>query len=96
MHARKRRGFLFWFAIALICYAMHVIMDSATQSRGVMVAWPVSDQRYLLPFAIFYGLRWTDGVFSLRHLWTVFTELLFAASVFGLLQYWPRRTRAQA
>jgi membrane-bound metal-dependent hydrolase YbcI (DUF457 family) len=92
----NRRGFLYWFAIALICYSLHIFMDSATFSRGVMAFWPLTDQRFLLPVTIFYGLHWSNGLFSIRHLWTLFTELLFAGLVFVLLHRWPRRAKVQA
>jgi membrane-bound metal-dependent hydrolase YbcI (DUF457 family) len=71
----------FWqvFLLAVFCYGFHVTMDWATVSRGVMAFWPLTSERYLAPVALFYGLHWSDGWLSLRHLWTVLTELLFAA-----------------
>ncbi|MFO7635063.1 MAG: metal-dependent hydrolase [Caldilinea sp.] len=92
----KRGQFFYWFSVALVCYSMHIAMDAATFSRGVMAFWPLTDERYLLPITAFYGLHWSNGLFSIRHLWTLFTELLFVALVVVLLHRWPRRAKAQA
>jgi hypothetical protein len=61
-------------------------MDAATVSRGVMALWPLTETRFLAPVTIFYGLHWSDGWISIRHLWTLLTELLFAGLLFGLLR----------
>ena len=42
---RQRSGFKFWFALTLVCYESHVLMDFLTIGRGVMLAWPFSDSR---------------------------------------------------
>jgi inner membrane protein len=73
----SRSEFPNWFAIALACYEMHVIMDFFTIGRGVMLFWPFSSQRFSSPVKLFYGLHWSDGWWSLRHIWTLFTELGF-------------------
>lgn len=77
----RQQEFRFWFIFALICYTLHVLMDAATVGRGVMAFWPITDQRFLLPALLFYGLHWSDGWLSSRHLWTAVTELAFAALV---------------
>ncbi|MDX1521057.1 MAG: metal-dependent hydrolase [Anaerolineae bacterium] len=79
MWGKERSGFGFWFAIALFGYEAHVLMDSATVGRGVMAFWPFTSERFASPLIIFYGLHWSEGWFSIRHLWTVLTELAFAA-----------------
>jgi membrane-bound metal-dependent hydrolase YbcI (DUF457 family) len=40
--ARRPPGFRFWFLLAVSCYTAHVLMDSATNGRGVMAIWPLS------------------------------------------------------
>ena len=75
--ARFRDGFL----AALICYELHVVMDFFTVGRGVMALWPLTADRYEAPFKLFYGLHWSEGWLSVRHAWTVSTELLFLALV---------------
>ena len=70
-----------WFLLALVCYQTHVVMDFFTVGRGVMLLWPWTDARFQPPFELFYGLRWSDGPISHRHLWTLLTESAFAAVV---------------
>jgi membrane-bound metal-dependent hydrolase YbcI (DUF457 family) len=79
MYLRQRQGFVYWFFLALLSYDSHVLMDSATISRGVMAIWPFRMERYLLPFRLFYGFHWSDGLLSVRHIWTFLSEGIFAA-----------------
>jgi hypothetical protein len=75
---RQRSGFKLWFGITLLCYWLHVLMDFFTIGRGVMLFWPFSLKRYVSPLKLFYGFHYSEGWFSLRHLWTLVTELGFA------------------
>lgn len=84
-----------WFLLALVCYELHVLMDFFTIGRGVMLLWPWTEARFSPPFEIFYGLRWSDGLISVRHLWTLFTETLFGA-VMVTLAWLATRHRARA
>jgi membrane-bound metal-dependent hydrolase YbcI (DUF457 family) len=77
--------------LALVCYQIHVLMDFLTIGRGVMLLWPLSSERFAPPFYLFYGLRWSDGVFSSRHFITVFSELGSAAVLFVALWLHSRR-----
>jgi inner membrane protein len=86
---RFRHSFGTWFVIALLAYETHIIMDFFTIGRGVMLFWPFSYVRYSSPVLVFYGLHWSDGVFSLRHLWTLFTELVFFAFIYTILRFIP-------
>ena len=85
MQWRERKGFFYWLMLALLSYEAHVLMDSATISRGVMAFWPFTVNRYLLPFTLFYGLHWSDGWFSIRHIWTFLTESTFAAILITII-----------
>lgn len=85
MQWREKQGFAYWFMLACLSYEMHVLMDSATISRGVMAFWPFTANRYLLPFRLFYGFHWSQGWLSLSHLWTFLTEGLFAAVLIALV-----------
>ncbi|MBN1672978.1 MAG: metal-dependent hydrolase [Kiritimatiellae bacterium] len=78
--ARKWRGsgFLGWFGIVLLCYQLHILMDFFTMGRGVMAFWPYSAQRYQSVAKLFFGLHWSDGIWSKRHLLTISSELIFA------------------
>ncbi len=81
----RRSDFLTWFTLSLLSYGMHVIMDYFTLSRGVMLFWPFSSSRYSSPVILFYGVRWSEGWISLRHLWTIGTELVFIVVILILV-----------
>lgn len=84
---RQSSGFGKWFIIALLCYETHVMMDFFTIGRGVMILWPFSSARYEPAVKLFYGLHWSDGWISVRHLWTLLTELgyvLFVGVILGV------------
>jgi len=85
-HAR----FAPWFLLALLCYETHVIMDFFTVSRGVMLFWPFSGQRFLSPVSLFYGLHWSDGWISVKHLWTFLSELGFSVVTVVLVRLFSR------
>jgi inner membrane protein len=82
----RKSSFWGWFLIALTAYEGHVILDYFTWGRGVMLFWPLSAERFKSPLLLFYGLHWSDGLFSLAHLVTVVTE---AGLI--LLVYWGTR-----
>jgi inner membrane protein len=90
-HRIYRSNFWLWFWICLLSYDLHVMMDALTAERGVMLFWPVSPDRFTSPVKIFYGLQWGLGWFSPWHLWTIFSELLFAVVVIRLVNYFDRR-----
>jgi membrane-bound metal-dependent hydrolase YbcI (DUF457 family) len=62
------------FLVTLLSYLAHIVFDYFTISRGVMALWPLSQERFVSPFSLFYGFHWSDGFFSIRHLWTFLTE----------------------
>jgi membrane-bound metal-dependent hydrolase YbcI (DUF457 family) len=75
----KDRNFGFWFLVSLISYQMHIIMDLFTYGdRGSMIWWPLTSERFVGAITIFIGVRWSEGVFSITHLFTLFSELVFA------------------
>lgn len=80
-----------WPVIALLCYESHVVMDYFTIGRGVMLFWPVSPERWQPPVHLFYGLHWSDGWLTVRHLWTALTELVFGALVVLAVSILARR-----
>ncbi len=63
------------FALTATCFGMHLALDWMTYGRGVMLLWPVSGVRFKAPFEVFHGLRWSDGVYSARHVDTLINEL---------------------
>ena len=90
-HRIYRSNFWLWFAICLISYDVHVIMDALTAERGVMMFWPLTEARFASPIRIFYGLQWGLGWFSIWHLWTIFTEALFGSIVIFAMSYFEKR-----
>lgn len=87
---RFHYSFATWFIVALLAYEMHVFMDFFTIGRGVMLFWPFSYERYSSPIMMFYGLHWSDGIISIRHLWTFFTEMIFLTLVYAIFRFIPR------
>jgi membrane-bound metal-dependent hydrolase YbcI (DUF457 family) len=90
-HRIYRSSFWLWFLICLISYDLHIIMDALTAERGVMMFWPLSQNRLVSPIRIFYGLQWGLGWFSIWHLWTIFSELLFVSVLVGVVKYFDKR-----
>lgn len=87
MHAFKA-----WFPPLLLSYELHVLMDVVTLGeRGVMLLWPLSSARFDVPFTLFYGVRWSEGIFAWQHLVTLATEAVFALLVLGGLYLLERR-----
>ena len=82
----RHSGFSSWFIIALLCYELHVVMDYFTIGRGVMAFWPLTSERFSSPVPVFYGLHWSDGWLSVRHLFTIATEVGFITLV-GIVGY---------
>jgi inner membrane protein len=78
-----RSKFWLWFLVSFVSYSLHVLLDMFTGGRGVMLFWPLTQARYNSPVALFYGVQWGLGWFSIWHLWTIFTEALFALLLIG-------------
>ena len=90
-HRIYRSNFWLWFVICLVSYDLHVIMDSLTADRGVMMFWPLTNARIASSVKIFYGLQWGLGWFNPWHLWTVFTESLFVLVVTLAVNFFRKR-----
>jgi inner membrane protein len=91
---KERQGFLIWFLAAWLSYASHVILDIFTiGGRGVMLLWPLSDQRYESSIKLFFGVRWSEGFFSIEHLWTLGSELILLLVVLLVLAVFRGGTR---
>lgn len=86
-------GFKYWFIFALLSYELHVIMDYFTIGRGVMLLWPISDERYEPAIKLFYGLRRSNGLLTLDHLWTIGNEIFFVTLLL-LLNRWYTKLKA--
>ena len=90
-HRIYRSNFWLWFLICLISYDLHIILDALTAERGVMMFWPVAQNRFASPVKIFYGLQWGLGWFSIWHLWTFLTESLFVLVIVLAVNYFEKR-----
>ncbi len=88
-----RKHVMAWMLIGLACYELHVLMDFFTLGRGVMIFWPASNARWEPTFKLFYGLHWSDGWFSHKHLWTLLNEVLFVAILIGVARWMRGRRR---
>lgn len=75
------------FLVTFLSYAGHVLLDFFTISRGVMALWPLSWERFASPLPLFYGLHWSDGIISIRHIWTFLTESATAALFILAIRY---------
>lgn len=82
--------FWLWFLICLISYDLHIVMDALTAERGVMMFWPLSQNRFVSPIRIFYGLKWGFGWFSIWHLWTVFTGSFFVLVLTTVVKHFDK------
>lgn len=89
---RKRSGFIFWFAVVLLCYDFHIILDFFTFGRGVMLFWPLSSARFEAPVKLFHGLHWSEEIFSIHHVLTLLNELGFAILVAFAIHFLERKT----
>lgn len=78
-----------WFVLAIATYWLHIAMDYLTIGRGVMALWPWSDSRFGAPVRLFYGLHWSEGWMSRRHLWTVLSEVVLLGGLAALF-FWRR------
>jgi hypothetical protein len=71
--------------LILVAYDLHVLMDFFTyDSRGVMLLWPFSALRFESTVSLFYGVRWSKGLWAVEHLITLFSELTFALVILFL------------
>jgi membrane-bound metal-dependent hydrolase YbcI (DUF457 family) len=91
---RLNGAFRPYFLLALVCYLTHITMDFFTNGRGIMLLWPLTEERFTPPFSIFYGVHWSDGLYSSRHIWTAVTELgtilVFVLLVVSYRYFWRR------
>lgn len=71
----------FWVGLiaTLIFYELHIVMDFFTYGRGIMLLWPFTNQRFQSDILLFYGLHWSDGIFSVSHIITLANEIFFIA-----------------
>jgi membrane-bound metal-dependent hydrolase YbcI (DUF457 family) len=92
-HRTYQSSFWLWFLVCFISYDLHVVLDLLTVGRGVMLFWPLSQNRIVPPIRIFYGLQWGLGWFNIRHLWTIFSESVFVLVLMLVVNYFVGSTK---
>jgi inner membrane protein len=78
-------------ALLTACYGSHLLLDWLTIGRGLKLFWPFLHTRYAAPIPLFYGVRYSEGLFSGYHLITIATEMAVIAA--GYLIYRLRSRR---
>jgi membrane-bound metal-dependent hydrolase YbcI (DUF457 family) len=84
------RAALRWGALCLISCVIHVLLDYACYGRGVKLFWPFSNERFISPVLLFYGLQWSEGFFSMHHLQTLINEGLYALVILPPVIYFTQ------
>ena len=72
-----------WIRLAFLGVGCHILMDFFTVGRGLKLLWPFCQWRFIAPIRLFYGLHWSQGLWSRMHITTFATELasmVFAAA----------------
>jgi len=80
-------GFLF----VLLCYEIHIFIDFMTVGRGVMAFWPFTSARFQSPIKLFYGVPWSDGLYSKKYLLTLANELAFVLVLILIYRMYVRK-----
>ena len=87
-----------WWALGSIgatCYLSHVLLDTGTNGRGVMLFWPISDARWQTPLPLFFGVHHSHLWRWDWHLLTILTEMPIAALIIWAgLRWRTRRVRS--
>ena len=92
-------GFCRTAVFMALCYGMHLAIDGMTVGRGLKLLWPFSEARFASPIPLFYGVRHSEGWWSLHHAVTGVTELASVAVAFaiaGFLEHRRRQSNADA
>jgi len=74
-----------WLLLGLAGTLSHVLIDFLTIGRGVQLFWPLTDTRFACPVPLFYGLRWSEGIWSTSHLATLANEVPIVAALLWLV-----------
>lgn len=75
------RHYLSLLSLAILALSLHLFMDWLTNGRGLLLLWPLQNTRFSAPATPFYGVRYSNGLFS-PQLWiTFFNESLIMGTV---------------
>ena len=89
---RKGR-FWRWFSASSLSYSFHLILDYWATRRGLLLLWPFSSRRFISPAKLFYGFQWGRGIWSITHVWTLLTELLFSLALIAGTRWLTKRMK---
>ncbi|MFA9479103.1 metal-dependent hydrolase [Phycisphaerales bacterium AB-hyl4] len=67
--------------VGFAAYSSHLLLDLFTPGRGIMLAWPVTTERFASPVPLFFGAHHSQLWAFHLHLITLLTELIFVALV---------------
>lgn len=81
-----------WSALGVGCVWSHLLLDMFTRGGGVMLFWPLWNERIASPLTLFYGAHHSQPFAFHLHAITLSTELLFVGAVWLLAR---RRTQRQ-
>lgn len=87
---RAGADFARWVLIGTACVWSHLAMDFFTRGGGVMLFWPLWNERIGSPWPLFYGAHHSQPFAFHLHAITLSTELAFAAVLWLLAR---RRAR---
>lgn len=66
----------------------HLLLDWLTWGRGEPLLWPFSCRRFAAPYPLFSGVRYSEGLFSRSHLFTLLTESATLCTATALWAAW--------
>ncbi len=75
------------FTLTFGLYGSHILLDLLTSGgSGLPLLWPLSNQTFQLPFAIFPSVHHSRGLWDSSHLVFIGAELIYAACLFAGLR----------
>lgn len=99
---RQREAALRLGALVSLAVASHLFLDMlsswADSRHGVALLWPTSEQRYVFPFALFFGIRlepehggFVTGLMHWRNVGAVLWELVVVAGIWAAVRRFRSR-----
>lgn len=78
--------------LAFVAYGSHLLLDFFTEGGdGIQLMWPISENYYISPFAIFPGVHHSQGLFHVSHFTFLGFELGFSVIILGGLWFWRKK-----
>ena len=93
LFGRGQERFWRWFSAGSLAYGFHLSLDYWATRRGLLLLWPFSSRRFISPAKLFYGFQWGRGIWSMTHVWTLLTELLFSLALIAGTRWLTKRMK---